>query len=437
MTTCHAFFDTMLFEQYKLPDQVNWPKLLSASAVVVEVAPVVVSNLNRHKDNPGEQRRLRKRAGEALRKLSGWLETEPPPELRAGVTIQYAHEATIDYASHQLVRDLEDNRLIATIIQFHEDYPDERVVLVTADMGLRLEARRHGIKTFAPPENAKLPPEEDEVERQNRELRAEVQAFQNRVPKPMLYFPSNQSNCLHTRLTLKLPIDALSPRKQAEIEELRSKHNSLPLSDSMYGMRVMQIDVLGITDRQRQRYNEAVKRYHAALETYQEQLLVYANEIRRTLRLRLVVTNHGNVPADELTITLDLPSDCIAGDKRPLTARPELPGQPKHPSAMLLGDINSYIPPPIWDIVRVAPPPDVNGPTVSKQAGQYVGVYTVRRLLHGIPLTLDPLYVVFPSFEKTHSFSLDVTIRGANLPKPVTQILNVQVDRPQEADPQD
>ncbi len=115
-----VFLDTMLFQQYRFPDEIDWPRLVGAPEVELVIAPVVMRQLNRHKDastNP----RLRERAARALTRLGALFANGPAAQLRPGVTLRYVtREPQLDFAEHALARDIDDDHLLASVLAFRQ-----------------------------------------------------------------------------------------------------------------------------------------------------------------------------------------------------------------------------------------------------------------------------------------------------------------------------
>ena len=147
-----AFVDTNCLLHYQWLAQIEWTKLLTAEAVEIVLAPIVVRELDKQKYSPS---RIRKRAHSVLSNLEKLLQEEGPAELRPGVKLRYeVREPSLDFAAYQLSRESQDDYLLASIIQFIEEQPETEVVLVTSDLGLKLKARSKGIKVLSLPESS-------------------------------------------------------------------------------------------------------------------------------------------------------------------------------------------------------------------------------------------------------------------------------------------
>ncbi len=81
-----------------------------------------------------------------------------------------------------------DDRLLASILDFSRQHPSEKVLLLSDDSGPRLKAKSHNVQALAPTGLTRLPepPSPEEVE--NRKLKQEIQELTSRLPKLRLGF---------------------------------------------------------------------------------------------------------------------------------------------------------------------------------------------------------------------------------------------------------
>ena len=216
-----AFLDANVYLHYQPFDQVDWLGLLKADSVVIVVPPMTIRELNRRKDLPSRPR-VRKRAGQVLRTLFALIESGPEPQLREGVSLRFeAREPSIDFAAHQLVTDVQDDVLIASIIMCRDENPDAEIVLVTGDLGLTLlvKAGRQGIEIAKLPESLKLPEEPDPLEEQNRALKQDLRALKLKTPQLSLTFHDGSQRAVFV-LPPPNPADARGTRQQTRRDQV-------------------------------------------------------------------------------------------------------------------------------------------------------------------------------------------------------------------------
>src|ERR1035437_3822085 len=113
MAQFSAFLDTNTFLHFRRLDQLDWPELLQTTDVRLIIAPVVIRELNRHKDFPTSIK-TRERAATALRILDKWSDDSSPVFIRKLVELQFrVQDPLIDSATFNLSRDVSDDHLIA------------------------------------------------------------------------------------------------------------------------------------------------------------------------------------------------------------------------------------------------------------------------------------------------------------------------------------
>lgn len=162
MAEIHAYIDTNALLEFSPPDQIDWPGLVKAEHVRIVVAPVVLTELQRHKDGRSTvPARKRARAGERLKFIERGL-SEASDKLRSccrlrdGATLALDVEAVPErlFDEHQLDRHLADDRLVAHVLRAKELGRD--VCLISNDSGARLVARSRGVRALDMPEGQRL-----------------------------------------------------------------------------------------------------------------------------------------------------------------------------------------------------------------------------------------------------------------------------------------
>lgn len=189
----YCFLDTNILLEFQTFNEVDWSKVLGAKQVCLVLAPIVFRELDKHKTDYNNARR-QKRARMLLPKLTQLIEAETDelPQVRRNVTLlALPNEPSIDWAGEHLDPNVNDDRLLASILDFSRQHPSEKVFLLSDDSGPRLKAKSHNVQALAPTGLNRLPeaPSPEEVE--NRKLKQEIQELTNRLPKLRLGFYEN------------------------------------------------------------------------------------------------------------------------------------------------------------------------------------------------------------------------------------------------------
>src|SRR6266536_4948675 len=144
----YCFIYTNILYHFQMFDQVDWPKILYAKTVSLVLAPIVLREIEKHKDDTNERRRQWARS--VLSKLKALLEGDTPidqlPHVRHNVTLlALLVEPLIDWQGEQLDQAMPDDRILASMLDFSRGHPSDTVLLLTNDFPLRLKARYHNI----------------------------------------------------------------------------------------------------------------------------------------------------------------------------------------------------------------------------------------------------------------------------------------------------
>jgi predicted ribonuclease YlaK len=188
MEKTYVVVDTNTFLHFTGFDQIGWGELFPGQSVVLVICPQVIRELNRHKDTP-RNLKMRDRAANALRKIEGWVDSESPVALKDLVEVQFRiYDAAIDFKACKLVREVDDDNIIAILIEMQAELPSNPIVLLSKDIGLKLKARTQGFSVVSLPDSALLPEEALPSEKKIRDLENQVKELQNVRPKLRLAF---------------------------------------------------------------------------------------------------------------------------------------------------------------------------------------------------------------------------------------------------------
>lgn len=442
-----AFLDTVVFLHYQPFEQINWPQVLGADEVVLTVAPVVIRELDRHKDGQNTTKRSKERARKVAGRLRDLWAEGPESVIGEGVTIRYiVHEPQVDYSVHGLSRDWQDDQLLASIIDVRQRGETGEIVLVTRDVGPELRARHHGIGVIRLPERLELQEEPDPSEKRIRELERELKEARHAIPKLDLRFTNGEN-----RLTLRRP-EPVSTAEEwiaRQVAEIRQKHPrrgaALPKSEpepapsTLGALMIGNLELsravrdFGIQPEELERYNKDLDGFYAAWERYLRETIEHQARRERTYEIVLELVNTGTAPADDIDVFMHFPDGFDLLEKDELAEDPAPPRPPREPrTAMQIAlegmhmPMSSYLDPGryIPSIPRVSPLGNVSEPTIRRTNSYDVDV-SVRRLKHSLSEPFDAMYIVFNSNEDVRPFRIDYRINAANAPREFTGALHV------------
>ena len=444
--------DTNVFLHYRAVDQIDWCGLLAAESVSIVVPQIIIRELNDAKDGHASPK-IRKRAASVLRRLDELAEQGFEVKLRDNVTLCFkTSEPTLDFAANQLNPQSQDDLLLASLIALKSAYPDERVVLATADLGLKLKAKYRSIEVLSLPDSLKLPDDPDPNEQRVKELEARIRELSVTVPSLVAAFADGQDHC---RLRVAQVEELAAAAVESEMAQVMAANPKLsastgePVREDPHPRDPLRMIEQARLSAQRlyeqpsphdiANYNQSLGKFYADYRQYIVSRWEYQNAAARTIVLRLVLRNNGNWPAEDIDVMLHFPDGFELRKKDDRIYLPGQPQPPKRPKGGLAGLIdmqreNLMVNPFMYRLPRVELPGNVSGPTIRRTSSYDVEFY-VQKLKHGFSEKLDPLFLTFDSYETAGSFAINFRINAGNMPKESLGQLHVIIDKEEKAVP--
>lgn len=283
--------DTNLILHFRRLDELDWCELVGAAPCSVVVTPVLMRELERAKvHNPNAK--LRARAKDAIAWLAAKIADEDPIILREGVTlILDEQEPLIDFAEHRLSRDIADDHLIASALDWNLRSGHD-VAIASADSGLALKLRSRPIRFFQPEEKWRLSNAVDAERAELRELKRKLDQERMRRPALTVQF-------LEGGTTINIGPDPIE--RPRSIEEVQSAFPTMALDDysqldnrTKPGVRVYRHEPVD-------QYNKDLGTYFADYGRYLERHDDWAEQEGRTLEIEFFLANAGGGPASTST----------------------------------------------------------------------------------------------------------------------------------------
>lgn len=432
VVTTHVFIDTNVALHYQRPDQIDWLKRLGSDGIVLVAAPILVAELEKQKIHI-PSRKLRERADAFIRWLAPFVR-DPSREVRPGVRWHFiAHEPLIDFKSANLSRDVADDQLIASVLDYKPN-DGGTVCVATGDIGLEVKLRSRGITCIPLSEDLLLPSEPDPMEKELQDLRR--QAAQRHAPVLALTW---EGGAAHYKIAAPPAITRPSAKS---INEMRSRlpflakpgegraQDNNPFTD--IARIAARLENMFVTPDAIDRYNEKLKIYFSEYEAYLEQLLEWKTQRSLTGPLRLILSNRGSAPASQIDVMLTFPEDIILLEKDDLPKKPEAPKAPRKPAT----DLKELMSPGLLDPFphtflprNLYQPPTlaVDGEADIDSDGHKVS-FAISTLKHFFDFTLKGVYFSFPAREAMRSFQVQYHVSAAELPKAITGSLHIVLD---------
>ncbi len=305
----YGFTDTNVLLHYQFFDQIDWAKELGADDVVLVFAPVVFSELDRHKTTGS--RREKKRARAVLKRLDelGVSATNVAMTPSVSLLALDAEPADALFTQHRLSPQVNDDRLLASVIEFSAAVPGERVLIVTADSGLRVKAKSRGIDVLTPNESLELADEPDEVERELETTRRALAEERSAMPGLRLTFSDGET---HIKGEIKCVAEFDRATIQGLLKDWRKEnpHLNAPSSFTLPdGSRFSMESFAGlpgvISAEGAERRNAQIDAVFAKYEAFLRGWPAAVNALARTVPVHLVLDNDGTAQADDVDVTLE------------------------------------------------------------------------------------------------------------------------------------
>lgn len=323
--------------------------------------------------------------------------------LRNTVEVRFRiHDSSIDFAAHNLVRDIADDHLIATLIELQAEVSHTPVVLLTKDTGLKLKAKAHGFSVASLPDSALLPDKVLPSEKKIKELETQVRELQNARPKLRLAFSGGSNN-------LNLSFQRAGQLSESDITSrmvnLRDKYPKMtertkaPSHDEapgyLHNLLSATSGLSAVNAESIQRYNDDLEVFFRDYEEYLKEVAVFYAWESRTASINIVLINDGSCPAEDVDIYMHFPDGFELFDEDDYKKGPEAPKLPRKPRSIWeeatagfpMGGFNfmdhHLYPPDLGHLRLPASPSNVSGPKI-KRTNSYDVKVNVRKAKHGI-----------------------------------------------------
>jgi hypothetical protein len=428
-----VFIDTNVPLHHRSFDEVDWPREFGVDSVTLVFAPVTLAELDDKKWSGG--RRERARAKAVLKKLDALQVSSTPVKVRDGVNAIAldAEPADALFAQHRLSTKSQDDRLLASFIEFRQAHPSDRVLILAADTGLGAKARSRQIELVAPAEHLELPDEPDDVERERDKYRRELAELKSAAPDLRLTFGDDK---YHTHYSLRSFSDYDAAAMERLLGEWRSRHPHIsttfpPVMEAISGISLKSLAGFPgvVTEDDAAKHNAAIDAYY---KQYQDFLKTWPGAVRgvaRIVTLEFVLENSGTAPADDVDVQIS--TDAAGVWLRKMPKLPRAPSVPKARSPFDIPNISALALQPSYLRDHLLSRADANedGPNISGDGGNQVVQYGIRRVKHHVPCALPKVYFQFGSDAQIRSFAANVRIVAANIRNPETMSLHVEVER--------
>jgi len=186
-----VFLDTMIYLHYKSIKEIDFKKIFGPEVTII-LPRVTLREIDKAK-NSNASDKIKKRAGKVLKLLEELISSGQ--FIHDDIVLEYYKKIPqIDYAKFDLNPDWSDDVLIASIIQYKNDNPDQEVILITQDSTPKLTAHGLRIAVREMPDEYKLPVDPDPLEKEVEKLQKKLNKYEDSTPKILVYFEESKEN---------------------------------------------------------------------------------------------------------------------------------------------------------------------------------------------------------------------------------------------------
>lgn len=215
----HFIIDTNIILQCKPLAQLDWSKWCDFEEIHLIVSKPVLRELDEHKYS--QKRRISKRARKFLSEIRPLVNSPDEFLLISENALPVKLFIATDYRpSDSLKEELDYSRTDDEVIGIAKSYLEENTTvetrLLTHDIGPMITARNCKIQLDEIPDDWLLPPENDEISRENRRLKQEIEDLKAHEPKFEVTF-EDQSGRVET---LEFKHHVYRDLKDSDIDEL-------------------------------------------------------------------------------------------------------------------------------------------------------------------------------------------------------------------------
>jgi hypothetical protein len=307
-----------------------------------------------------------------------------------------------------LDKDDKDDVFIASVLQYIEEHPAEKVRIVSNDFGVQLKCKAQNLEVIIPAEEYLLI-EEDNSEKEIRKLTSELLRVKNLQPKLKLVFENGEA---YKQFDMREPWKECEDEINETLERIKKEHPFLQPDLDDTSSIFSGFDLYKKTPERVANFNEALKQYYSDYEVYLRKNKVFSYKEKLTVILTIKLQNHGNAPGEDIDVYLHFPDGFKLGEKDDYYAKDREPSPPELSSySMAPIDFSKIIPSLYMPIL-----PQINpGGFSIKKTNSYEVRDHFRSIKHNHLGSINALYVMFDRFEDAKSFEITYKITAANM----------------------
>lgn len=292
----YLFLDTNIYIHYIDVEQINWNKIVGDADITIVVPRITLREIDQHKDQ--NRGKIQKRAKAISAKFAQiFLD---------GKTFKYTfalcdEPAASSFDGGKFNIHINDDWFILSAL--HSNYDVADIVVISSDTNLLLKAKENGLDFRKMSDEYRLKEELSDEEKEIKALKAELEKYKNRQPKPSVIFEKEESD----KLILKRPNKRdLEDELSIYMENLKKEYpywerGKVCTSSNLFGLNLL------VTQEQIDKYNAELNDYFEEEEEFQRFLLQKDILDERFRELSFGISNDGNAQTGDMNVFIEFP----------------------------------------------------------------------------------------------------------------------------------
>ena len=292
----YLFLDTNIYLHYMDVEQIDWNEIVGDTNITIVVPRVTIREIDQHKDQ--SRGKIQKRAKAISAKFAQiFLD---------GKTFKYTfalcdEPAASSFDGGKFNIHINDDWFILSAL--HSNYDVADIVVISSDTNLLLKAKENGLDFRKMSDEYRLKEELSDEEKEIKALKAELEKYKNRQPKPSVIFEKEESD----KLILKRPNKRdLEDELSIYMENLKKEYpywerGKVCTSSNLFGLNLL------VTQEQIDKYNAELNDYFEEEEEFQRFLLQKDILDERFRELSFGISNDGNAQTGDMNVFIEFP----------------------------------------------------------------------------------------------------------------------------------
>lgn len=399
----YLLLDANVLLHFPPPDKIKWQDFVDFENLTLLICPQLIREVSDKKDT-ATRKAIRDRAASREKWIEDIIESDTPKKIRKNVLVDViSHDPTINFKKEKLTKDRPDDWYIASAIQLRSE-KEINVGIVSRDLGVKLKLKHTPIVSVRIPDNLSLPTELTKEEKENQNLKLELETIKNRKPDLDFYFASEAKN----KKTSEIEFEKLLPKSSYILKALEKEKRVLsdlgtkkPDGSHYYGIA-------------KNFYEEQIKKQKEFLievEQFSEKEWEFLKTFTKIIKFEFYLSNSGTYPATNLQVWFSIPEGIKVFDPDEFKkwAKENYPEKPKKFGQFYRDPFSSNL------LSLLSPRMNYEGfPLVNGSSARY----EMKDLQHHNQYKLDPLYLDFSNYKSRKPFSIEAKILCDEMPNP-------------------